>query len=85
MRIRAKVVFSVVFLVVMALASMASMATAATATGDGVEALLDLLSSKGVISADDAAGLRSKSGSPSAMNLKAVLELLQSKGQQGGG
>ena len=52
----------------------------AAAPDGGVEALLDILSAKGVISIEEAAVLKSKPGSASAIDMGKLIELLQSKG-----
>ncbi|HBA72274.1 MAG: hypothetical protein A2X82_01485 [Geobacteraceae bacterium GWC2_55_20] len=53
----------------------------AASTRDGsVDALLELLSVKGVITTEESAGLRGKSDSPTGSGFKAVIELLQRKG-----
>lgn len=77
MRHHAKLVCSVVFIFSLALAATAG--AASPASGEAVEPLLELLRSKGVISVEEDAGLRSKLGSGSG-DFKAVIELLQSKG-----
>jgi hypothetical protein len=77
MRHHAKLACSVAFLFILAITAPVG---AASAPGEGVGALLDLLSTKGVISAEEAISLRSKSGSPATTDFKAVIELLQSKG-----
>jgi hypothetical protein len=52
----------------------------AAAPGDGVAALLDMLSAKGVISVEEATALKSKSGAAAAIDLGKVIELLRNKG-----
>ncbi|MEI6825204.1 MAG: putative porin [Desulfuromonadales bacterium] len=76
MRRRTQLVSLFVFLLFLALSTMAG----AAAPGDGVEALLDMLSAKGVISVEEATALRSKPGTAAAIDLSRVVELLQSKG-----
>ena len=46
----------------------------------GMDALLELLSAKGVITSEEGAALREKSGGSATAGIKAMLELLQSKG-----
>lgn len=77
MRYHTKFVCSVVFTLFCGLAATAG---AAAAPGEGLEALLDVLRAKGVISAEEGAGLRNKSGSAAGVDFKAIIELLQSKG-----
>jgi hypothetical protein len=77
MQHHAKLVCSVVVLFLMALTTTVG---AAPVPGEGVEGLLDLLRTKNVISADEDVALRGKPGSASAIDVKAVIELLQSKG-----
>jgi hypothetical protein len=76
MRHNTKLVSTVVSLLFLAVSSTAG----AAASGDGVEALLDILSAKGVISVEEAAVLKSKSGPTTTIDLSKVIELLQSKG-----
>lgn len=55
-------------------------AMAATSLDGGGDALIDLLSAKGVITQEEVLKLREKSVSPAGGSLEAVLELLQRKG-----
>ncbi|NVN90576.1 MAG: putative porin [Desulfuromonadales bacterium] len=55
-------------------------ALAASSTDGGVDALLELLSAKGVITPEEGAGLREKSAGSASTGIKAMLELLESKG-----
>jgi hypothetical protein len=76
MRHHTKLVSTVVSLLFFAVTS----TVGAVAPGDGVAALLDILSAKGVISVEEAAVLKSKSGSATVIDLSKVIELLQNKG-----
>ncbi len=55
-------------------------ALAESSLDGGRDALIELLSAKGVISQDEGAKLREKGASPAGGSFEAVLELLQSKG-----
>ena len=76
MRHHTKFVSTVVSLLFLAVTATAD----AAAPGDGVEALLDILSTKGVISIEEAAVLKSKPGSASGVDMGKLIELLQNKG-----
>jgi hypothetical protein len=76
MRHNRKLVSTLVSLLFMGVSATAG----ATAPGDGVEALLDILTAKGVISVEEATVLKSKSGPTATIDLGKVIELLQSKG-----
>ncbi len=76
MRYHTKLVSTVVSLLFLAVTATAG----AAAPGDGVEALLDILSAKGVISVEEAAVLKSKPGSASGIDMGKLIELLQNKG-----
>lgn len=62
------------------LTSLAGTAGAASAQPAGIEALLDLLKEKGVISAEDGAAFREKGGPASRSDIKGVIDLLRAKG-----
>jgi len=76
MRHSTKLVSTLVSLLFMGVSATAG----AAASGDGVEALLDILSTKGVISVEEATALKSKSGTAIPIDLSKVIELLQNKG-----
>lgn len=55
-------------------------ALAASSNDGGVDALLELLSAKGVITPEEGAGLREKGAGSATNGIKAMLELLEGKG-----
>lgn len=71
---------SVVCTAYMLMMSFAVTAGAASAQPGGIEALLELLRDKGVISAEEGAAFRDRSGPASRSDLKAVIDLLRAKG-----